>query len=156
MKKLGIIGGIVVLLFVLVIVLTNMQNKSKLENNPYDKDDLNQATIDILDDPNYQGIIVPSALEDKIASGEATLAYLFSPLCSHCQNFTPKLMKVANENNLSIDKLNVLEYEDAWNQYRITGTPTLIYFEDGIEVARLDGDQPEEEVQAFFDENVLN
>lgn len=156
MKKLGIIGGIVVLLFVLVIVLTNMQNKSKLENNPYDKEDLNQATIDLLDDPNYQGIIVPSKLEEKIASGEQTIAYMFSPLCSHCQNFTPKLMKVANKNDIQIDKLNVLEYEDAWNQYRIEATPTLIVFKDGEEVARFSGDYPEDYVQAFFDENVLH
>ncbi len=156
MKKLGIIGGIVVALFALIIVLTTMSNNSKLENNPYDTDDLNQSTIDLLDDENYQNIIVPKDLEEKIASGEKTIAYFFSPECVHCKNFTPKLMSVATDVDLQVDQLNVLEYDDAWDQYRITGTPTLIYFENGVEEARLSGDYPEEDIRAFFNANVLN
>ena len=156
MKKLGIIGAIVVALFALIIVLTVMSNNSKLENNPYDTDDLNQATIDLLDDENYQSIILPEALEDKIESGDKTVAYLFSPLCVHCKSFTPKLMKVAEELDVQIDQLNVLEYEHAWDQYHISGTPTLIYFEDGSEVVRISGDYPEEDIRAFFEANVLN
>ena len=156
MKKLGIIGAIVVGLFAIIIVLTMMSNNSKLENNPYDTDDLDQATIDLLDDENYQNIILPEALDEKIQSGEKTLAYMFSPLCTHCKNFTPKLMSVASDVDLQIDQLNVLEYDKAWDQYRITGTPTLIYFENGQEVARISGDYPEEDVRAFFEANVLN
>ena len=156
MKKLGIIGAIVVALFALIIVLTVISNNSKLANNPYDTDDLNQATIDLLDDENYQSIILPDALEDKISSGEKTIAYLFSPLCVHCKSFTPKLMKVADELDLQIDQLNVLEYEHAWDQYQISGTPTLIYFENGLEVVRISGDYSEEDTRAFFEANVLN
>lgn len=156
MKKLGIIGAIVVALFALIIVLTVVSNNSKLENNPYDTDNLNQATIDLLDDENYQNIILPKALEEKIESGEKTIAYMFSPLCTHCVNFTPKLMDVAADLDLQVDQLNVLEYDAAWDQYRITGTPTLIYFENGKEVSRISGDSPEEEVRAFFQANVLN
>ncbi len=156
MKKLAIIGAIVVGLFAIIIVLTTMSNNSKLENNPYDTDDLDQATIDLLDDENYQNIILPKALDEKIKSGEKTLAYMFSPLCTHCKSFTPKLMSVASDLDLQIDQLNVLEYDDAWDQYHITATPTLIYFENGQEVARISGDSPEEEVRAFFEANVLN
>ncbi len=156
MKKLGIIGAVVVALFALVIVLTVVSNNSKLKDNPYDKDDLRQSTIDLLDDKNYQSIILPGALEDKITSGEKTIAYLFSPECGHCKNFTPKLMNVANDLDLQIDQLNVLEYRNTWDQYRITGTPTLIYFENGLEVARIHGDHPEEDIRAFFQANVLN
>ena len=156
MKKLAIIGAIVVGLFAIIIVLTTMSNNSKLENNPYDTDDLDQATIDLLDDENYQNIILPKALDEKIKSGEKTLAYMFSPLCTHCKSFTPKLMSVASDLDLQIDQLNVLEYDDAWDQYRITGTPTLIYFENGQEVSRISGDYPEEDIRAFFEANVLN
>lgn len=156
MKKLAIIGSIVVGLFAIIIVLTTMSNNSKLENNPYDTNNLNQATIDLLDDKNYQNIIVPQALEEKIASGEKTLAYMFSPTCTYCKSFTPTLMAVASDLDLQIDQLNVLEYDDAWDDYRITGTPTLIYFENGEEVARISGDYPEKDVRAFFEANVLN
>jgi len=156
LKKLGIIGAIVVGLFAIIIVLTTMSNNSKLENNPYGTDDLDQATIDLLDDENYQNIILPKALDEKIQSGEKTIAYMFSPLCTHCKNFTPKLMSVASDVDLQIDQLNVLEYDKAWDQYRITGTPTLIYFENGQEVSRISGDYPEEDIRAFFEANVLN
>ena len=156
MKKLAIIGAIVVGLFAIIIVLTTMSNNSKLANNPYDTDDLNQATIDLLDDKNYQNIILPKALEEKIESGEKTIAYMFSPLCSYCKNFTPKLMTVAADLDLQVDQLNVLEYDHAWDDYNLKGTPTLIYFEHGVEVVRISGDYSEEEVRAFFEANVLN
>ena len=156
MKKLAIIGAIVVGLFAIIIVLTTMSNNSKLENNPYDTDDLDQATIDLLDDKNYQNIILPTALDEKIQSGEKTIAYLFSPTCIHCKNFTPTLMSVAADLDLEINQLNVLEYPKEFDKYLLTGTPTLIYFENGQEVARISGDYPEEDVRAFFEANVLN
>lgn len=156
MKKLGIIGGVVALLLVVVIVLTNMQNNAKLKNNPYGTNDLNQATIDLLKDKNYQNIILPDDLQSKIESGKPTIAYLFSPLCQHCRNFTPKLMPLAKELNLEINQLNVLEFEDAWDDYQITATPTLIYFKDGVEVSRLIGDHDVDDVREFFEKNGIN
>ena len=132
-------------------MLTNLSNNNKLADNPYDTEDLYQSTIDLLDDENYQNIILPSALDEKIASGEKVYAYLFSPECQHCKNFTPKLMPVAEENNIQIDQLNVLEYADEWNKYGLTATPTLIVFENGEEVNRIVGDYEPEMVQTFFD-----
>ena len=118
-----------------------MSNNSKLEDNPYGTDNLKQSTIDLLDDENYQNIILPDALEEKIASGEGVVGYFFSPECSHCQNYTPKL--------------NVLEFENAWNTYNIEATPTMIYFENGQEVNRLVGDATEEVTRQFFNDVVL-
>lgn len=146
-----IIGGVVVALFVAIIVLTNMSNKDKLADSPYDKEDLRQSTIDLLDDKNYQDIILPADLEAKIDSGERVYAYLFSPECQHCKNFTPKLMEVAGDSDIQIDQLNVLEYPDEWNKYGVTATPTLIAFENGEELNRMVGDYEAEMVQTFFD-----
>lgn len=155
MKKLGILGAVVVVLFAVIIVLTNMSNNGKLKNNPYGTNNLQQSTIDLLDDENYQNIILPDALEKKIASGEPVLAYMFSPECPHCKKLTPKLMPIADELDLQIDQLNILEYDKGWDEYNIEYTPTLIYFEDGKEVDRLVGDAPEEGIRQFFDEVVL-
>ncbi|RHW36593.1 thioredoxin [Lysinibacillus yapensis] len=140
MKKLGIIGAIVVVLFVGIIILTNMSNEDKLANNPYGTDDLRQSTIDLLDDENYQNIILPEALEEKIATGEPVVAYMFSPECPHCQKMTPALMPIADEVGVQVDQLNILEYEQGWTDYNIEATPTLIYFNDGKEVNRIVGD----------------
>ena len=150
MKKLGIIGAIVVLLFVGIIVLTNMSNSDKLKNNPYDTDNLQQSTIDLLDNENYQNIILPEDLDAKIESGEGVFAYMFSPECGYCMQFTPKLMAVAEQEDIQIDQLNVLEYENAWTTYQLQGTPTLIYFENGEEVTRLYGDKDENSIRQFF------
>ena len=150
MKKLGIIGAAVVLLFAAIIVLTNMSNSDKMKDNPYDTDNLQQSTIDLLDDENYQNIILPDDLQAKIESGEGVFAYMFSPECGHCMNFTPKLMNVAEQEDIQIDQLNVLEYQNAWTTYQIEYTPTLIYFENGEEVTRIVGDKDEETVRQFF------
>ena len=150
MKKLGIIGAAVVLLFAAIIVLTNMSNSDKMKDNPYDTDNLQQSTIDLLDDENYQNIILPADLQAKIESGEGVFAYMFSPECGHCMNFTPKLMNVAEQEDIQIDQLNVLEYQNAWTTYQIEYTPTLIYFENGEEVTRIVGDNDEETVRQFF------
>lgn len=152
--KLGIIAGVVVLLFAAIIFLTNQSNKDKkaLAMDLYGTDDLEQATLDQLSDKHYQNIILPDALDEKIKSGEGTFAYLFSPTCVHCQKFTPKLMPLAEKNDIQIDQLNVLEFTDAWVTYNIEATPTLIYFENGEEVNRLVGDANEDVVQQFFDE----
>lgn len=155
MKKLGIIGGVVVVLFIVIILLTNLSNKDKLENNPYGTNNLRQSTIDLLNDENYQNIILPEALEEKIASGEPVTAYLFSPECPHCKNMTPKLMPIADEMGVTIDQLNILEYEAGWDDYTVEATPTLIHFKDGKEVNRLVGDAPEETIRQFFNEVVL-
>ncbi|MER1999599.1 MAG: thioredoxin family protein [Lysinibacillus sp.] len=146
-----IIGAIVIALFAAIIVLTNMSNEDKLADNPYDKEDLEQSTIDLLDDENYQNIILPAALDEKIASGDKVYAYLFSPECQHCKNFTPKLMPIAEKNDIKIDQLNVLEYPNEWNKYNLEATPTLIVFENGEEVTRLVGDYDADMVQKFFD-----
>ena len=150
MKKLVIIGAAVVLLFAAIIVLTNMSNSDKMKDNPYDTDNLQQSTIDLLDDENYQNIILPDDLQAKIESGEGVFAYMFSPECGHCMNFTPKLMNVAEQEDIQIDQLNVLEYENAWTTYKLEGTPTLIYFENGEEVTRLYGDKDENSIRQFF------
>ena len=155
MKKLLIFGGIIVAVFVLIFVLNSQKNKDALANNPYDTDDLEQSTIDLIDDPNYQNIILPEELEKQIATGEPVTAYFFSPECVHCKEMTPRLTPLAEKNDIEIVKYNVLEYEKGWNDYRIEATPTMIYFEDGKEVKRVTGAIPNEQIQGFFDQVVL-
>ncbi|AIY04791.1 thioredoxin [Planococcus sp. PAMC 21323] len=154
MKKLLIIAGIVVIVFVGIILLTNQANDEKLANNPYDTEDLNQATIDQLDDENYQNIVLPADLEKEIASGEPTTVYFYSPLCSYCQQTTPILMPVAEDMDVDVLQYNLLEYEEEAAPYQIEATPTLVHYEDGKEVSRWVGAQPKENIELFFNDVV--
>lgn len=134
-----------------------MSNNKKVsnENNPYGDKNLQQETIDQLDDENYQNIMLPDELEKKIKAGEDVNAYFFSPICVHCQAFTPELMPIADELGIDIAQLNVYEYDELWSKYNFNQTPTFIRFEDGEEVARFVGAKEEVELRAFFDTEVL-
>ena len=155
MKKLLIIGGIIIVLFVALIALTNYSNNNKTADNPYGSKKLKQSTINQLDDKNYQNIILPDDLAKKIASGEAVTAYFFSPECPHCQVMTPKLMPIAKDMGVEIVQYNVLEFDQGWDDYNIDATPTMIHFRDGKEVNRLVGDAPEDVIKSFFNNVVL-
>lgn len=152
MKKLAIVGSIIVILCVAIVLLTNKSQNDIMEahDNPYGTDDLHPSTIELLADENYQNIILPDGLQSKIESDEGTYAYFFSPTCQYCKAFTPVLMPIAEEYGVKIDQLNVLEFDLAWNDYHIESTPTLIYFENGEEMARIVGDAPKEVVHEFF------
>lgn len=155
MKKLLIIGGAIVAVFILLIVLTNMSNDKKLAGNPYGTEDLKQETIDQLDDENYQNIILPDDLKAKVESGEPVTAYFFSPTCPHCKAMTPVLMPIVEEMDVDVVQYNVYEFDQGWDDYRLEATPTMIHFEDGQEVSRMVGNQPKENIEAFFNEVVL-
>ena len=108
MKKLLIIGGIIVAVICFIIVLNNTSNKNKLADNPYGTNDLKQETIDQLDDENYQNIILPDDLKAKVESGEPVTAYFFSPICVHCKAMTPVLMPIVEEMDVEISAIQCL------------------------------------------------
>lgn len=161
MKKLFVIGGVLVAVFVLIFVLTNKSNETKLKDNPYGTDKLQTSTINLLGNENYNNIILPKDLEKKIESGEEVTAYFFSPECSYCLAMTPVLMPVAKEMDIEVFQFNLLEFGKNAAPYGIEGTPTLIHYKDGVEIDRLYGGAPEDMdpevyIRNFFDNYELD
>lgn len=154
-KMLIIIGAIVVLFGGLIFVTQYKNQKVVSENNPYGKDNLRQETIDQLDDPLYQNIIVPDELDEKLANGEDITVYYYSPVCVYCQKTTPIVVPITEELDIDMRKMNLLEF-DLMDYYDVEGTPTIIHYENGEEVGRIVGQRTEEEFRAFFEEYVLN
>lgn len=154
MKKVLIFLGVIVLLFIGTAYLTNKQNEEKASGkNPYGDKELYPETIAQLDDPNYQNIVTLDNLEKKLANQEDLTVYFYSPTCPHCKKVTPILMPLAKKMDIDILQLNVLEYDSAWDDYRIEGTPTLIHFEKGRETARIEGERPKGEFQEWLKAN---
>jgi thioredoxin 1 len=154
-KKVLIFLGIIIILFAGTAYLTSLSNKEKVDGkNPYGKDNLHPETVAQLEDPNYQNIIKLDGLQEKLDNGEDATVYFYSPTCPHCKVATPILMPLADDMDINIDQLNVLEYESAWDEFAIEGTPTLIRFEDGKEVARVTGGQDKEQYQQWLEDNV--
>ncbi|MGN1400459.1 MAG: thioredoxin family protein [Bacillus sp. (in: firmicutes)] len=155
MKKVLIFIGVIVVIFAGLIIVNNMSNSEKLANNPYKTDDLEQSTIDLLEDENYQNIILPGELEDKLQEKGTEIVYFFSPECGYCKQSTPHVMAAADEQDVEVHQYNILEFTEGWNKYNIESTPTLIIYKDGKEVTRATGSlEGQEAYEAFFKENL--
>ena len=153
-KMIAIIAAIVVLFGALFFVISYKNDKA-MENNPYGTDNLRQSTIDQLNDPNYGNQILPEELVEKVNGGEGLTVYYYSPECSYCKATTPYLVPLAEDMDVDMKKLNLLEFAPKVQQFAIQSTPTLVHYEDGEEVARLEGQQDEDVYAAFFEEYVL-
>jgi thiol-disulfide isomerase/thioredoxin len=154
LKKVLIFLGIMIVLFIALALLTNMGNSKKVsENNPYEKDSLHPATIDLLNDENYQNIILPENLEKKLANQEDATVYFFASDCPFCKEATPMLTPMSEELGIDLVQYNLLEFKQGWNDYNIESTPTIVQFKDGEEVARIVGLQEEDVYRRWLTDN---
>lgn len=154
-KKITIIVSVVVVLFIALFFALNYKNNKALEgDNPYGTKDLDQATIDQLGDPLYGNQILPDELMDQVESGEPTTVYFYSPTCVYCQQTTPYLVPLTEKMGVDMKKMNLLEFREAGASFGVRSTPTVIHYENGEEIARLEGQHPEEQYEQFFNEFV--
>lgn len=136
--------GIVVVLLVAIFSMDMFENNKV--NALYQKPtgELNLATKELLNDPNYQNIILPEELDQKIEDKEDFLVYMFSSSCIYCKATTPKIMPIVDELEMDLPQFNLLEFPTYQKKYNVEYTPTLIAFEDGVEVERIVGGVEEE------------
>lgn len=142
----GVIA-VVIVIFVGVFFIMNQQTNSPegLSDSGYypytdkEPDDLSGPTVDSLDDENYHFNHTPEEISETIQNDDEAFVYYWSPTCPHCQQATPLLIEAFDDEDAELNQLNVLEYEEPWQEYSIEATPTLIYFENGEEVDRITG-----------------
>lgn len=133
MKKIVIFLGIIIVVFTAIGFLNQTQ-----KNDDY-----------------YKNTISPDALENELKNGKSTTVYFYSPECSYCNKATPKVVPLTEELNIDLQMYDVLENERGWDDYHLEGTPTIIHFENGQEVARLEGYAEKDTYEQWFKENVL-
>lgn len=164
MKKILLFAGVILILFAGLYFVNMQSNKAKeaqYKDNVYGKpvSKLHPETIKLLDDPNYRKTIAPKTLSQKIADKESFYLYFYASDCVHCRATTPKLAALEDELGKDIPKLNLRENPELFSTYKITATPTLVYFENGVETDRLvggievqpgDGGNPEETFREFL------
>lgn len=156
MKKIAVFLVIIVALFVILGVVTNMKKEEKAKGNPYGKDDLKSATVDQLDDPNYQNLILPAELENDLQEKEEMTVYFYSPTCVHCQKTTPVVAPLAEKMGIDLVQYNLLEFEQGWSDYGIKSTPTIVHYSNGQEKARLVGYHEKSVFKEWFEDNDIN
>lgn len=149
---LGLIMGGVILFFVLIIVVQEVQYKKVVKDgNPYGDRPISQLTKNTLTDKNYQNIILPEELKTRLESGESLTVYFFSPSCEYCNLVTPVIVPLSQDLGVDLHLYNVYEFEEGWDDYNITATPTVVYFKNGKEVNRIVGYQPEDIYKNWFE-----
>jgi len=147
MKKLVLYLAIFVVLMGALVAINAIDNaqKNKRYAEPAQRlyhttpDQLQKPTREQLTDENYQRIILPDELERRLDGGEDLIVYFFSPVCPYCKETTPVLNQIADEVGADYRQMNVYEFAEQWTLFNISGTPTLIAFREGREVARLEG-----------------
>lgn len=156
MKKMAIFLVIIVALFVLLGVFTNMKKEEKSKGNPYGKDKLKPATVDQLDDPNYQNLILPVELEKDLQDSKDVTVYFYSPTNSTSQKTTPVVAPLAEKLGIDLVQFNLLEFEQGWSDYGIKKTPTIVHYKNGEEQERIVGFKDEVTFEKWFEDHDIN
>jgi len=83
--------------------------------------------------------------KEVLQSTGKVLVDFWAPWCGPCRMQTPILEKIASsgETSTKIVKVNTDENVPVAQKYGIMSIPTLILFENGQEIARFEGVQPE-------------
>ena len=83
--------------------------------------------------------------DSTISSGGKVLVDFWAPWCGPCRMQTPILEKLSGDDSVKaqICKLNTDENASIAQKHEISSIPTLILFENGNEIDRMVGVQPE-------------
>jgi thioredoxin 1 len=79
---------------------------------------------------------------------------LWAEWCMPCKMIEPVLNEIANEHKEKIDiaKINVDEHPELATELSVMNIPTLIFFKDGQEVARIIGVNTKEYIEKKIEE----
>ena len=93
-------------------------------------------------------------LEKKLENQESFILEIVQDGCSNCESFSPKFDKVLQKHGLTAVSINRAKLSDIDstkldNLYNITGTPTVIFIENGEEpsiLRRIIGDVNQDKI----------
>ncbi len=79
-------------------------------------------------------------LETMINNKESFILEIVQTGCSHCEEFTPRFKNILKNNNIEAYSLNLYNLtKDEKNKFNdlttISGTPTVLFFENGKETS---------------------
>lgn len=110
---------------------------------------------------NYLKEISYNEYKDLIKNKKTFILEVMRTNCSACINFKPKLQEVAEEYKIEIkyintDNLTDEESDSLYLDTGISGTPTIIFYNEGIEItksSRINGNVSKDKIISKFKTN---
>ncbi|PYE89480.1 thioredoxin family protein [Bacillus sp. 196mf] len=149
MKKMLIFGGIIIALFAAIFAVTQMEEKTTTSQ----KMEEGGATGSQTDGPDYYtNKISLSDLQKNLKEKKEETVYFYQTSCVHCQKLSPVVVPMAKDLNVDMKVMDIEKLDAPWDEYKIQGTPTIIYFKDGKEVSRISGEQPKDKLKEWLEQ----
>ena len=148
----------------------NLNSDNQGDNNIYFDEDSNDNNLDsndnnlddssINNESNYFKDLSVNGFVSLVDNKDDFILVISQTWCSHCTNYKPKVENVANRNKVVVYYIeyNMLSENDKniFNGYiEFSGTPTTVFFKDGVEVvdARIYGNTTEDKIESVFRDN---
>jgi len=95
-----------------------------------------EPEVEWSDGENDVSHLTDETFEDFVAENKKVLLFFYAPWCGHCKNLKPEWEKAATQmkedgNEGKLAAIDAQKFPALGKQYKVTGYPTLIYFEDG-------------------------
>ncbi|PGZ95293.1 thiol reductase thioredoxin [Bacillus pseudomycoides] len=136
MKKMFLFGGIVVVLFIAIFAVSNMGQKQENKTDYY----TNKISLE--------------DLQKNVKEKKDQTIYFYQTDCVHCKKISPIVIPMAKDMNIDMKVIDLENQPDAvWDEFKITGTPTIVHFKEGKEVSRIEGEQPKDKFKEWFTAN---
>lgn len=132
-------GVVIVVLLGALYFVTSMKDKQATETGSDANGTEEPSTADASKDSFYQNQIAPDELDNELDEDGETFVYYYQPDCSFCQRVSPILVPMADNFDIDMKEFDLQEYDNKWDTYDIESTPTLVYYQDGEEVDRVNG-----------------
>ncbi|WP_215113325.1 thioredoxin family protein [Exiguobacterium sp. s63] len=91
--------------------------------------------------------VTAEELQQQLDQDGEVVAYFWQTGCEYCEQVKPYVEPMIEEYDAV--SINLADH-NVWETYGIQGTPTLIRFEDGKEVGRIEGAVSEQQYETFF------
>jgi thioredoxin 2 len=103
-------------------------------------------SVDVHNDLVFDALISRSAVP--------VLVDFWAPWCGPCKMMAPEFRKVAQETagQFVLAKVNTEEVPSLAARFRVNAIPTMVLFENGMEVARQAGAMPAPQIRKFIEQ----
>ncbi|WP_258006121.1 thioredoxin family protein [Priestia megaterium] len=98
----------------------------------------------------YSKQVSLGTINRNIEDNKSVYVYYYQTNCIHCKKVSPYLIPLGEKQKEKFIILDLEKYTEGWKKKNIMVTPTLIYYKDGKEVSRIEGEHTEKEYKKFF------